>query len=139
MTTSTQRIGADDDLDSFARKHGAAPVTFKVLASALKEIIQALGASARELRGRNQVLEAELRRLESLSVLHERRLAQLEKNSTTARGAQWGGEFESGKSYAAGEFVRYRRSVWVAVRDCASAPGAHLGDWDLVIPGGVQP
>lgn len=51
----------------------------------------------------------------------------------------WGGEWERGKSYKAGEFCGRKGSIWTALQNTSSEPGSNLADWDLVMPGTAKP
>jgi hypothetical protein len=118
------------EFDAYAAKHPGKPVPFSIFGNCLRAIVKVTRETLQKLHDESGELNA---RVTTLSKLYDSRLAALE----TKKGVGcWGGEFEAGKSYARGEFVRHKKSVWVAVRDCATVPGAHLGDWDLVIPGG---
>jgi hypothetical protein len=129
--------------DDFKTEEGWARWYEKNRASALpvwmfKELVDCFNQTFNAQQEKHSDLEDRVRRLESLAVLADSHIKNLESGATT-RGAQWGGEFESGHTYRAGEFVGYKKSVWVALKDCATAPGAHLGDWDLVIAGSAKP
>jgi len=89
-------------------------------------------------RSKREDLEAEVRRLEALVVLQDRRIQHLETNGA-ARGLSWAGDHEHGRAYRAGEFCKRVGSVWVATRDTSEAPGMSPTDWELVFKGQTRP
>jgi hypothetical protein len=132
--TATMRTG--EEVDAFAKRAPHAPTPIGVFHALLAVLKDAFAAE----RTKREIHESRITVLETANSALAARVTGLESHVKTAPGgAKWGGEFERGKSYAAGEFVGRKGAVWVCLRDSSSEPGASLGDWDCVIPGRAQP
>ncbi len=117
------------EFDTAARKYHKTPVTFGVMAGHLKVIGKTVAEAMRETRAE---MDARLARLDGLIVLYEARIKSLE---TSARGPQWSGEHEAGRSYSAGELVRRKGTVWLCTQATNAAPGMAPGSWDVFVKG----
>jgi hypothetical protein len=86
------------------------------------------------LRGVNAKNRVRNARLDAI----EARVTALDASATT-RVLPPVGAYVPGKSYAAGQLIKRKGSVWQCVRDTATEPGAAPGDWSLFVKGVETP
>jgi hypothetical protein len=121
-----QYLIAGEELSAFAKRapHAPTPISlFVELLSLIKEMRD-------EERGKREVVEAQVRRVDSLLVLYEARIKSLETNTSSIE-STFAGEYEQGRSYQPGEVVKRKGTPWLCTKATAAAPGMAPTDWEL--------
>jgi hypothetical protein len=117
-------LASAEKLETWAEKHAVAAVPVLLW--------QRFVAAAREKR---ENLEAQVSRLESLAVLNENRLTELEHQKAKAgvNNVRWAGVHEPGATYREGELVS-RNGLWLCKAATTTAtPGGDPDSWQLIV------